>query len=583
MPVVFKAASGGIPDSFAIIIPPDWSTPVRLTYSIASEQTEGLTGIEYRIPSHRYVRIRQDYTATMDEADAASLREALAAMGDGTRVTVPLWPDLYAASWMHVGQYTLSYSAAGAVAYESGATGPFTYLNNAPLLFGRLTSAPTLTPLGGSLWQVSFEVQEDSPDTLRISAVTGTTPSTFEWTPDWSNEIEGLQRTQLRAISISQGRETAMGGTNGTPRWGQQAGFTLDRTEAARLLRFWVAKRGACDSFTVDAWAHPGTATSTTPDAYTARFDADVLQLTFLTPDCIETTIKLWEELDAGTQSGSGTAILAAFSWEGGTTTRLTNWEHSLSYSSNTYTPSQIAKAQLRKTMAPLGDECDIEIWSEEPGNPLATIFAGEAERKLNVTIGRAVINSSGTVTSYDEIFTGTIRDVELKGDLLIGRAASYGAVFTRSLPPFKIQQGCNYVLFSGPCGLTAASWAKTGPIGGTLPNVTVTFTPSSAPTGTYKDKWFAGGWLTVTGTDSSENRRAILDCSESTGVWTLKLNRALPATCSAQTATVYPGCDGNYSTCKDKFSNGLKFGGHPFTPSFIATSNGNGTQQKAK
>lgn len=583
MPVVYKAASGGIPASYALVIPPDWSDPVRLTYSIASEQVEGATGIEYRVPGHRYMRVRQAYSATLDETEAASLREALAAMGAGTRVAVPLWPDVYASSWMHVGQYTFSYSAAGAVAYESGSTGPFTHANNGPLLFGRLTERPTITPIGGALWLVSIEVQEDSPYTLRIDAVSGTTPTTFEWLPDWSNEISDLSRDQLRPVSIGQGRETGMSGTNGTPRWGQEAGFTLDRTEAARLLRFWVAKRGACDSFDADAWGHPGTSTTATPDTYTARFDADRLTLSFTTPTCIETTIKLWQELDEGTQSGDGRALLASFTWEGGTTTRLTSWEHALTYSSNSYAPSQIKKSQLRKTMSPLGDECDIEIWAEEPGNPLAPLLAGEAERKLNVTIGEAVVNSSGTVTSYAETFTGTVRSVELKSDLLVGRAAAYGAVFARKLPAFVIQQRCNYVLFSGPCGLSAAAWDVTGTIGGTLPNVTVTFTPGSAPTGTYKNKWFAGGWLTVTGTDSSENRRAILDCSESTGVWTLKLNRALPAPCSGQTATAYPGCDGNYTTCKDKFSNGPNFGGHPYTPSFIATSNGNGTTAKAK
>jgi len=583
MPFVFKAAAGSIPDSYAIVIPPDWSDPVRLTYSLSSEQAEGLTGIEYRVPGHRYLRVKQQYAASMEEADAASMREALYSMGDGTRVAVPLWPDVYASSWMHVGQYTFSYSAAGAVAYIAGSTGPFTYAYNGPMLFGRLVNRPTISPIGGALWLVEIEVEEDAPDLLRIEPAAGATPSTFEWAPDWSNAIEDVSRDQMRPAMLGQGREVGMSGTNGFPRWGQQAGFTFDQNEAARLLRFWVGKRGSCDSFTSDAWGQPGTPTSTTPATYTCRFDSDTLSLSFITPEVIETTITLWQEAPAVTQSGSGRTMLAAFTWEGGTTTRLTSWEHTLTYSGDDYAPSRIEKAQLRKTMSPLGDECDIEIWSEEPGNPMLPLLAGEAERKLTVTIGEAIINSSGVVTAYAETFTGTIRSVELKGDTLVGRAAAFGAIFERKLPSFFIQQGCNYVLFSAPCGLSSASWTKTGPIGGTLPNTTVTFTPSSAPTGAYKDKWFAGGWLTVTGTDSSENRRAVLDCSEAAGVWTLKLNRQLPATCSGQSATVYPGCDGNYTTCKDKFSNGLQFGGHPYTPSFIATSSGNGTSNKAK
>ena len=87
------------------------------------------------------------------------------------------------------------------------------------------------------------------------------------------------------------------------------------------------------------------------------------------------------------------------------------------------------------------------------------------------------------------------------------------------SLPAFVIQQRCNYVLFSGP-------WPRCGGMGRNrhhrrhaLPKRDRDLHAGLGSNGTCKTSGSPGRWLTVTGTDSSENCRAILDCSESTGL----------------------------------------------------------------
>jgi hypothetical protein len=586
MPVTYRAAAGGIPDVFVLLLPPNWQTAPEITYSLASEQVEGLTGIDERRPAHRALRIRQRWSCTLDESDAASLEQALAAIGT-KRVAMPIWPDLYAPGgvWMHLPQYTLSWSDAGLVSIDAGTTGPFPYTNHAPLCVGRLVGKPRFTRLGGKQYGVDFEVREDSAYSLRIAPATGSTPEEFTWEPNWGNPLEGMSRDQLRTQDLGQGRESAVAGGNGTLRWGQEGGFQFaDRADAASFLRFWVAMRGACDSFTVQQWGQPGAPTDDTPAEYQAVFAADSITFRYVTPTIIETTIKVWQEIETeAPQSGEEETDFFKFTWAGGSPTRLTSCERSLTYSGNTYTPAKISQVRLRKTLKPFGDTCDVEIFSEDAGNPLLPLFNGEVERTLSIEIGKATIDSAGTVSGYMQTFSGTVREVELQGDKLVGHCVVYGGIFRRKLPGFRIQPRCNYSLFSAPCGLAKGDWDTTGPIGGTLPGATVTFTPSSAPTGDYADKWYAGGWIEVTGTDGSFNRRYVMDCSESSGVWTLQLQRPLPATCSGQAATAYPGCDGNRTTCIEKFDNYSKFGGFPYVPEFIATSSGSATTPKTK
>jgi len=586
MSVHFRPASDGIPECFILLLEPDWAEPVTLTYRIASEQSEGLTGIEYRVPAHRSMRIAQSWVCLLDETEAAALREALASLA-GRRFAAPLWPDAIALPPMHAGQKVISWDDAGSYSIDP-AGGPYPYPRSAALVVGRLKSRPTLTPIGGQHYTVAFELLEDSPFDLRLDPATGTTPGTFTWEPDWAEEISDISRDQLRTSDLGQGRELGIAGTSGTPRWGEKATFSFDRDEAAAALRFWVGHRGSVDPFTVPAWGRPGTATALTPDNYQARFDGDALSYEFRTPTVIEAQMKFWQEValtgsPPPSQAGDARSHCFTFRWEGGTTTRLTAWEHPIAYSSQTWVPARVSKQQMRTTMESWGDECDVTLFAEEPGNPLAPLLAGESEQRLSVEIAEVSLDASGNVVTFTEIFTGEIRSAELRGDKLVGKAASFGGIFSRKIPHFLIQKGCNYSVFSGPCGLLKASWVITGAIGGTLPTDSVTITPASPPSGTYADKWFAGGWLEVTGTDGSAHRRAILDCSESSGTWTLKLNRLLPATCSGQTASVYPGCDSNYSTCKAKFSNGSRFGGHPFTPAFISTSEGSATSPKVK
>ena len=88
---------------------------------------------------------------------------------------------------------------------------------------------------------------------------------------------------------------------------------------------------------------------------------------------------------------------------------------------------------------------------------------------------------------------------------------------------------------------------------------------------------WFAFGWIEI-GAGSNIQRRAVIGSTvPAAGAITITLHRylsALPA--AGATVTLYPGCDGQYTTCQaynsgtnptGKFGNKNNFGADPFTP----------------
>lgn len=572
-----------VPECYMLLVAPDWGTAPEIAYRVVTDQAEGGTGIEDRATESRALRLRLTASWQLSAAETVALRTALANLED-RRWGLPLAPDSDVSSWIHAPQRRVSWTDAGTVAVLApGDAVPHPHV--APLLIARLVRREEIAVQGGAHYAVALTFEEDAPWDCRIDPAAGTVPTDWEWDPDYTSDPVDRSRDQLREVQLGGGRELGIAGADGTPRWGQAAAFTLQRAQIAALLRFFLDRRGSTRAFEVPSWCRPGADTPQQPHTLTARFDKDVLTIRYETPWWARLEVALWQEvaLEEGTQEQAQRAMLYTFSQDGGSTVRLTSCEHALTTGGHTWTPARVEHRDHVGTLTLVGDACEIAVFAGEQNHPLRAALAGEAERRLFVTVTEAVLDASGAVTTTTEIFSGEVRSVQHSGDALVARAAAFGAVFSRVVPRFYVQRGCNYVLFDSCCTLAKAAHVRTGPVGGTLPSATVTFTPSAAPTGDYAAKWFAGGWLEVTGTDGQFHRRAVLDCSVAAGVWTLKLNRSLPATCAGQSASAYPGCDGNYSTCGAKFANADNFGGHPFVPDFISTSDGAGAAAKVK
>lgn len=171
-------------------------------------------------------------------------------------------------------------------------------------------------------------------------------------------------------------------------------------------------------------------------------------------------------------------------------------------------------------------------------------------------------------------LFTGELESVSVKGSVFRSKFLPGGLVFSRRIPSFLVQPGCNYPLFSVGCRLSQAAWEFTALVQdpGT-PGYPFTFTLQSLtrtlggglPT---DEHWFAGGWIEF-GSGGTLDRLPILRSSVVSGaVVTVTLSRD-PVTFPTVGTPVklWPGCDGRWDTCRVKFSNGVNFGGHPLMP----------------
>ena len=128
-----------------------------------------------------------------------------------------------------------------------------------------------------------------------------------------------------------------------------------------------------------------------------------------------------------------------------------------------------------------------------------------------------------------------------------------FAYIFNGPLPPVKYQAPCNHVLYGTFCQVDDTAFKQ---------EVTVTAIDHNIITlsaNTFEDGWCNGDMIF----ESGGERRMIIN------------NIGLVFTLSTQfagleigdTVTIRAGCNHQFTQCKDKFNNGINFGGCPLVP----------------
>lgn len=230
-------------------------------------------------------------------------------------------------------------------------------------------------------------------------------------------------------------------------------------------------------------------------------------------------------------------------------------------------------------------------------GNPLLDDVALRAETPLTVTIRYADYDGAA-LSNVQIVFTGDCAAPSRQGNKIIAKCKFGPALFETQLPRMVRGTMCNFLggsnndgsfLISAGCTLLKANWKFTAlveaPVSNAFPfalfvSDTLTGVGANAIAalsgGAIFANWFANGWVEW-GAGANIQRRLIIGSTALGGGLTLTLHRyfsALPAI--GDTVTLYPGCDGLFTTCKaydavtnptGKFNNYVNFGGEPFTP----------------
>ena len=233
------------------------------------------------------------------------------------------------------------------------------------------------------------------------------------------------------------------------------------------------------------------------------------------------------------------------------TTYRFTSWGVDVTNTDGTYTAIPIKRSKVEQGSQEEDNiYMDIELpYSEQI---VADYAFADAPPQLDFELYRAHPEDFNDTLL---LWSGKTLSWSIKGRVAKLRIPSLFNYLLGSLCPSpKYQAPCNHVLYDDRCGVDPTSYESTttvSAISGTV--VTLTAQP-------FADNLMPAGELVFT----SGGERRMIASTNGTAVTVTSRFANLQV---GDTVTIRQGCDHTFTTCKDKFSNGINFGGFPLVP----------------
>ncbi len=243
----------------------------------------------------------------------------------------------------------------------------------------------------------------------------------------------------------------------------------------------------------------------------------------------------------------------------GATTYRYTSATGDVVFASFTWTALPgLRRNKIVKSSESRQSRIELEI---PTSNDIPQLFLGiQPAVSVNVTISRIheVMSPSGALV----IFKGVVSSSQSKDEISTLLLTPFNEIFNREFPRNTYQGLCNHVLYDSRCQVVAGSFDLVASVtaqannGGTI---------SVAGAGSVVDptgsKPFQGGYVINA---DGDDFRLILDQIGDDLTLLLPFRNSVLST----TVTVQQGCDHSLTTCRDKFSNVVNYGGFPYIPS---------------
>jgi uncharacterized phage protein (TIGR02218 family) len=175
-------------------------------------------------------------------------------------------------------------------------------------------------------------------------------------------------------------------------------------------------------------------------------------------------------------------------------------------------------------------------------------------------------------VTNLRCYFYGEVGDADLEPPFITAHCKTLSHIFDRQIPRRQYQRTCNWCLFETACGLLPADWQWNAVVVSydAATATLVVNTIASGNAATLVAHWFAAGFLIITAATGGKQQVRMVGDNTAPAAGSMTLALATPLT-TAPTAgdvvTLFPGCDGQASTCINKFDNYGRIGGMPFMP----------------
>lgn len=231
-----------------------------------------------------------------------------------------------------------------------------------------------------------------------------------------------------------------------------------------------------------------------------------------------------------------------------------TNGDVAVAYDSDTYSP-----VTLQRSLVKYNSQLEVTtmtITASSVAEPAVNYVAINPVELLWISVIKLYRDVALIEANADVVFIGQIKNVSFKGVSASIECVGFEHFLQKTIPTWRYQLTCNHQVFDDFCTLVKADYKTTETI--TLDATKLILT--GAAFGDEDDGYFIGGEV-VFGQES----RAIVEHVDTE----ITIMYKFVDLASTDSVDVYPGCDGQIETCRDKFASTNKnnFLGMPFIP----------------
>lgn len=571
---------------------PDWAGEVSAIFRKKSVRDVGLSAHEVRWSMAATIKTTLRYATLLNPTEASDMRAALAAWQNQT-ILCPFWPAesraaQYASAsvqgslrvWYEPDWSAWSINTSTAPTHPS----PTGDCLTCPLMVGTFVEFPLAQVASGRDDEFArFNVIENgdagyalAPKSVSLelgTPVQGYSTPVMNVPFSWGRNTSELD-VKIQRGEVGYGRTSADVFYPQTPRTRTKLNFTLLTTdEVAYLLGLFADRQGSVKPF----WCPPPHSVNPANRVF-GRFFGDELTITWkkpalVTSEVAETAfefISLPTELTLPSGQVYGTTIGEQLPpWFGYAVTCGSQSWYFTSYESVvigpggfTYEPKQMSHGTITEEINLEVNECVLTVHAW-PGCPFAMLIQQLTADPIMVTIYEGDVGAPSAAVA---IFTGKAQAPDSEGQKMKIQLTGPGADLSVQGPRGQLQETCLAVLGDSRCQKDISAMKTTQ----TLLAISLGVGEFNVAGSGWAEGYFKNGYAERT-VGTHKQRIMIADSFTISGSGRLGIlfgSVVTPAPVGAEAGWVLaPGCDGYFTTCKAKFSNGINFRGAPHLP----------------
>ncbi len=252
-----------------------------------------------------------------------------------------------------------------------------------------------------------------------------------------------------------------------------------------------------------------------------------------------------------------------------GTIMRHTSYGSNVSYGGNDYDAKTLLlkRGSIALVVGLQVDRLEIEAIpvNANIGNQgfLAAIKNGALDG-ANFQLSRIFLDANNNAIGDIALFTGKVSDIDFARSGATIQVASILELLNVNWPLHVYMPSCLWTVYGAGCNANKTSFTVTGKANDSS-NTTMIY---SANLSAYGNNYFDQGVISFTSGNAMGARRTVKNHMQGNATGIIELIFPLPANPGTNANfSIYPGCDKDFNSCNNKFSNTNRRRAYPFIP----------------